>query len=616
MSKFKVQYKNSQIYVKSKLDRSEQINMDEVNLFGAKLIRGLMRPSEVKGNSILYTAPNGILLQSYMQRGVSKNDFYLIVAQLVETTKKLERYGLNINNLLLDARYVFINDMTKEIHMIYQPVLNPSFTPNIFQYLYDVVCQANFQNPSDRYCSQDLINFMNGMPYYASEQLEDYLNRTYPDVYKQIQREKPGQSQHLHSKQWNVPETGNVNGKSGALPFQTPAGQQTAPKFGQTPVMPGFHQTPQMGNAPMSGVDANMPGQSKRPAPPPFVRKGEAPGMNQMPGTSQTPGMNQMPGLNQIPGMHQAQGANQTPEFHQVPGFGQTPSMPGMGQNAAPFQQSEAAREAYEESPTIVSGYYNSYEENETQLFCETETELFAEPETELFAEPETELFSESEDTYVPEENETELFVEEAETQLYQESMQPMCQEPVKPVYQEPVQPAYQESVWPMRQEPVRPVYQESVQPIYQEPVRPIYQEPMRGYQQAAAAQEYDMDDGMSETTLLDEGFEETTLLMEEPKKVPYLIRVSTGERADVNKPVFMIGKMRSAVDFVITNNSAVSRHHADIVTRDGRYYIVDNNSTNRTYINGQMAAPKQETEINHMDKILLGNEELEFYID
>ena len=96
----------------------------------------------------------------------------------------------------------------------------------------------------------------------------------------------------------------------------------------------------------------------------------------------------------------------------------------------------------------------------------------------------------------------------------------------------------------------------------------------------------------------------------------PYLIRLSNYDRIDVNKPSFRIGKEKSYVDYFVMNNSAVSRIHADIITRDGRYFIKDNNSTNRTFVNGSVIPFEQEVEIFDGDAIMLANEAFEFHVN
>lgn len=121
------------------------------------------------------------------------------------------------------------------------------------------------------------------------------------------------------------------------------------------------------------------------------------------------------------------------------------------------------------------------------------------------------------------------------------------------------------------------------------------------------------------ETTVLNAGtFGETTVLnadmvQQEVKLQPYLIRAKNNERIELNKPVFRIGKEKSYVDYFISDNTAISRSHANVISRDGEYFVVDTNSTNHTYVNGMMIQSNVETKISEGAKIRLANEEFEF---
>ena len=118
------------------------------------------------------------------------------------------------------------------------------------------------------------------------------------------------------------------------------------------------------------------------------------------------------------------------------------------------------------------------------------------------------------------------------------------------------------------------------------------------------------------ETTVLGGAIGETTVLgaiMEPAKTDPHLIRSKNNEKSPLNKPVFRIGKERSYVDYFISDNTAISRGHANIVNHNSEFFIVDTNSTNHTYVNGTMIQPGVEMKLSHGDKVRLANEDFEF---
>ena len=116
--------------------------------------------------------------------------------------------------------------------------------------------------------------------------------------------------------------------------------------------------------------------------------------------------------------------------------------------------------------------------------------------------------------------------------------------------------------------------------------------------------------EGAGETQLLNEGSGETTLLSEANQQMAVLIKTRTGEKVNIGKREFKIGKERSKVDYCITNNS-VSRIHAIITFENGNYYLQDNHSTNYTYLNGEVVS--QKVMLNNNDRIKFSDEEFQF---
>ena len=68
-------------------------------------------------------------------------------------------------------------------------------------------------------------------------------------------------------------------------------------------------------------------------------------------------------------------------------------------------------------------------------------------------------------------------------------------------------------------------------------------------------------------------------------------------------------------MDYFISNNGAVSRSHADIITKSGHYYVMDLHTTNFTYINNSMVPENTEVEIFDGNMLKLANEEFEFHV-
>ena len=61
---------------------------------------------------------------------------------------------------------------------------------------------------------------------------------------------------------------------------------------------------------------------------------------------------------------------------------------------------------------------------------------------------------------------------------------------------------------------------------------------------------------------------------------------VHTQQSVTIDRDEFRIGKNAGMVDYVIANDSSVSRQHAVIIRRNGQFFLSDLGSTNGTFIN------------------------------
>lgn len=359
MSKLKVKFKNSQITVKSKLSKDEQINAREVEILNSKIIRGIMKPTVEGEKKLSYLSPGGIKLEAYLKKGITKNDFFLVIAQILEAVKSIGRNSFNINNLILNMKYVFVNEMTHELHFVYQPIYSSAISSDLAPFLYDVAYSVTLALNEDYKCVNNFIAYLKGLQAVSVINIEKYLLDVYPQIYKQVKRQKYGQSEYLGSFK---------NGKD---------------------------------------IYYDMD-KRRKPAP------------------------------------------------------------------------------DYDDPTSLLEGDLD----DPTSLLDEDEA--------------------------------TSLLIDD----------------------------------------------------------------------------------------------EPTSLLSEGPQiTYPYLIRKNSFDRMDINKPVFRIGKERSYVDYFVANNNAISRIHADIITKNNSFFVKDENSTNGTYVNGNRLTPNEEVQVFDGDIITFANEEFEFHI-
>ena len=183
--------------------------------------------------------------------------------------------------------------------------------------------------------------------------------------------------------------------------------------------------------------------------------------------------------------------------------------------------------------------------------------------------------------------------------------------QPAHPVH--PVQPV--QPVQPVR--PVRPAQPvQSVQPVRPvQPVQPV--QPAPGF--AAPRPVRPVQGGtviLGGGAAADPGATVCLDRSETPAPQAAAIRLKrrrTGETASVNRPIFRVGREKRVADFCLgAETGYVGSEHAYFLCREDGVYLVDNNSMNHTWLNGQMLPANQPQPVKPGDVIKMADEELD----
>lgn len=194
-ARFKVKNSDSKLVIKCKLDKGESINQRDIDVLNAKVIRGLMKPTVEGNRKISYLSPAGVSLADYLSSGITQNDFFLVFAQILEVVKSVNRNSFNINNLVMNLKYTFINLQTKEVHFIYQPIISQTASSSLAYFVYDAAYNTHLTLNEDNRIINDFLMYIRSLKFVSVLPLENYILNVYPQIYNQVKRQKPGQSE-------------------------------------------------------------------------------------------------------------------------------------------------------------------------------------------------------------------------------------------------------------------------------------------------------------------------------------------------------------------------------------------------------------------------------------
>lgn len=97
------------------------------------------------------------------------------------------------------------------------------------------------------------------------------------------------------------------------------------------------------------------------------------------------------------------------------------------------------------------------------------------------------------------------------------------------------------------------------------------------------------------------------------PQRVGWIVRTKTNEKIMLDKPITRIGRDRPDVDYCVNDNTNVGHLHASIYVKNTGYFIVDHNSKNHTYVNGELIESGKETRLMNNSVIRVADEEFKF---
>ncbi len=100
----------------------------------------------------------------------------------------------------------------------------------------------------------------------------------------------------------------------------------------------------------------------------------------------------------------------------------------------------------------------------------------------------------------------------------------------------------------------------------------------------------------------------------EQTQRCLQLVNTKSGSITDIDKDLFWIGKGADC-DLRILDET-VSRKHASVMCKNNHYFLCDNGSTNKTFVNNKEIPPKASVEIFDGARIKFSNVEFSFRIE
>ena len=559
---FTYENQGNNTYLVYKIGASDNVDTMSLGMITNNKIDGIVPTLFTQSDTdrfIKYNISAKVSAKEFLSGVVNKKRLLGVFISVLKAIKSTEEYMIDARSLLIDLEHIYVDVSKCDAMLVCLPLVRQNESVNIPMFFKQIMFSTQFdQNENCDYVAQ-IINYLNSTPVFSVDAFEKLL-------------------MDIDADNLNIAASKAVVGQ-------------------QKPVQPQSQS------------------QSQQPKP-------MQPAMNQLKNTQvQT----NMPSQGKMQSQRETQSANNVVQPNQV-NFA-VPNMNPQNQNRINNNVQMGTNisgtyvETTSEKQMSMFGLLTHYSKENKQIYERQKAQRKAQKEAEKngVAMPGQNVKASNASFAIP-------------GQPPQQRPQPAQAQPQNVMPQQPqqqfVQPQRQftQSNQPQRQfEQPQPMPQAQQKPAQQVQPQPVQNQNTNTGMTGNPSVPPQILENMTkagnfgETTVLGVGSEagETTVLGTSQAQIikPYLLRIKNNERIELNKPVFRIGKERSYVDYFVSDNTAVSRSHANIINKDNEFYIVDTNSTNHTYVNGSMIQSNVETKIEHGTKIRLANEDFEFFM-
>lgn len=191
MAKFKLVKKGYKAEVKVSLVRGEQINGNELQILSSCSGKGLVVPSLAGKKKLIYDVSGKATLAQYLLKQMSTDKFLGLLMQTVDVTKCMQEKGLNYGNLTLDHNFVFINEATKQMVFLYQPIVGKKSISDTLAFLAYIISAVRLDGRKDWNIINSISGFINTRRFYSPEEFEQCLISLVPSLGRKRQSHAP-----------------------------------------------------------------------------------------------------------------------------------------------------------------------------------------------------------------------------------------------------------------------------------------------------------------------------------------------------------------------------------------------------------------------------------------
>lgn len=167
-----------------------QADISQWDQFYRLNLRGFFRVSRLGRCRVEYTGPVSIPLYDRLREPISKQEFFMLLEQILAVTEQLQHHGLSSNAVLFDLHTSFINVITKELSFLYFPICDIYEGQGLLSFVESIIYSSLPISDDDSESISRFVYFMRSLSYFDIPRIEQFILKEEPQVVARVRQDR------------------------------------------------------------------------------------------------------------------------------------------------------------------------------------------------------------------------------------------------------------------------------------------------------------------------------------------------------------------------------------------------------------------------------------------
>lgn len=166
---------NSDNEIRIKLSSNDRLSVEDISKLYNESTDFLIKPIYIKRNSLYYSIPSEVKLCDFLKNFISLKQFFTIIESVLVAVERIKEKNFLEECLIKDLRFVFINEKSQSIKMLYIPVTYKSKDMDMIDFIKQITQSVRMINSNEQIVVNRFMEYIKSQVRFNPEQIVKFL---------------------------------------------------------------------------------------------------------------------------------------------------------------------------------------------------------------------------------------------------------------------------------------------------------------------------------------------------------------------------------------------------------------------------------------------------------